>query len=218
MSSGQFVSDALPTEAQLKAAAAIEIRDEQGNKVPFGSLYEDQKTVVVFIREFQTPDNGISAKAYVTQLAEIPASTLSEAGVKIAVVGCGDYSLITDYKKTTGFKGQIYADASREVYTALEMTLRNLKGTPAGSLPRSYIPESALKSAIASTWDALKQPMNAITGKNGDIKQLGGDFVFGPGNQCAYAHRMENTQDHVEVADLVGHAGIDLVPTAKLPA
>jgi len=214
MSTGHFVSDALPTEAQLKAAAAIEIRDEQGNKVPFGSLYESQKTVVVFIRHFFC---GI-CQAYVTQLAEIPTSTLNEAGVKIAVVGCGDYSLITDYKASTGFKGQIYADASREVYTALGMTLRTLKGTPTGSLPRSYIPENAFKAALASTWDALKQPMNAITGKNGDIKQLGGDFVFGPGNQCTYAHRMENTHDHIEVADLVEHAGIDLVPTAKLPA
>jgi len=214
MSTTPFISDALPSEEQLRAAATIDIRDEQGKKVSFGSIYESQKTVVVFIRHFFC---GI-CQGYVSQLAEIPASTLDAAGVKIAIVGCGDYSLITDYKGTAGFTGQIYADSERELYTALGMTLRNLKGTPEGSLPRSYIPESPLKSALASTWDALKQPMNAIMGKNGDIKQLGGDFVFGPGNQCTYAHRMENTQDHIEVSDLMRHAGVDLAPTAKLPA
>jgi len=40
------------TEAELAAAAELTVFDRNGNKVNFGSLYEYQKTIVVFVREF----------------------------------------------------------------------------------------------------------------------------------------------------------------------
>jgi hypothetical protein len=36
----------------LEAAAAVPVWDETGKSVLFGSLFENQKTIVVFIREF----------------------------------------------------------------------------------------------------------------------------------------------------------------------
>lgn len=58
----------------------------------------------------------------------------------------------------------------------------------------------------------------------GPIKQLGGEFVLGPGelppcpsehrlksitgNQVHYTHRMENTKGHSKVADLLQAAGV----------
>lgn len=34
-----------------------------------------------------------------------------------------------------------------------------------------------------------------LVGKQGNISQLGGDFILGPGNVCSFAHRMQNTED-----------------------
>ena len=39
-------------------------------------------------------------QAYVSQLASVPEQALSNAGVKIAVIGCGDWQLIENYKST----------------------------------------------------------------------------------------------------------------------
>ena len=39
----------------------------------------------------------------------------------------------------------------------------------------------------------MKNP--ALVGKQGNISQLGGDFIFGPGNTCLLAYRMRHTED-----------------------
>lgn len=42
----------LPNAQTLKDIAKVEVWDDEGKKIPFGTLYRDQKTVVVFIRTF----------------------------------------------------------------------------------------------------------------------------------------------------------------------
>jgi len=49
---------------------------------------------------------------------------------------------------------------------------------------------------------ALKVGM-PILENGGDAAQLGGEFIFGPGNKCLYAHRMQNTRDHSPVAEVL---------------
>ena len=41
----------------------------------------------------------------------------------------------------------------------------------------------------------------------GDKKQLGAEFIFDSQGQCSFSHRMSNTRDHTEVADLANYAG-----------
>lgn len=41
----------IPSTEKLSEISKIEVWDEEGKKVPFGSVYEDEKTVVVFIRK-----------------------------------------------------------------------------------------------------------------------------------------------------------------------
>lgn len=40
----------LPSPQTLQEIAKVEVWDDEGNKVPFGSIYGEEKTVVVFIR------------------------------------------------------------------------------------------------------------------------------------------------------------------------
>lgn len=50
MSSAQVAPDALPSAADLEAIASLELVDEGGSRVRFGSLYDGHKTIFVFIR------------------------------------------------------------------------------------------------------------------------------------------------------------------------
>jgi hypothetical protein len=42
------------------------------------------------------------------------------------------------------------------------------------------------------------------------LSQNGGEFIFGPGNKADYAYRMQNTEDHSEIADVAKAAGLDI--------
>lgn len=46
--------EAIPDETTLKEAAALEILTVTGEKITFGSLFAEHKTVVVFIRKLQS--------------------------------------------------------------------------------------------------------------------------------------------------------------------
>jgi len=44
----------------------------------------------------------------------------------------------------------------------------------------------------------------------GNISQLGGEFILGPGLQCAFAHRMRYTRSHMPILEIVKVAGVDM--------
>ena len=52
---------------------------------------------------------------------------------------------------TTGFKGEIYADSSRETFRALDLKV-TLKVTPKGEKKKSYLPSSRFVNAVTSAW------------------------------------------------------------------
>ncbi|EIM83215.1 uncharacterized protein STEHIDRAFT_148818 [Stereum hirsutum FP-91666 SS1] len=191
----------LPTPQTLQEIAKVEVWDEDGNKVPFGSIYGEEKAVVVFIRHFFC---GL-CQQYTSQLAAVKSEALQAANTKIVVVGCGEWKLMKDYKENTGFKGSIYADPDRALYRALDMK-ENMKGTPAGEKKRGYLQDSIVQNVVGAFKRGFKHPLNI--GKQGNVSQNGGEFVFGPGDTCSFASRMQHTEDHVEIADLMKEAGV----------
>ncbi|KAL1730415.1 AhpC/TSA antioxidant enzyme-domain-containing protein [Schizophyllum commune] len=194
----------LPDEATLASAAELDVYDAQGKKVKFGSIYGENKTVVVFIRHFLCGN----CQSYVTALAQATSPvTLKTANVHLAVVGCGDPGFIREYAERTGFHGAMYADPDRQVFRALGMSVETLDRTPAGQEPKKYLPQGNIVTrAVGGIAQAFKNP--SLLGKQGKISQLGGEFVLGPGNVCTFASRMKHTEDHVEVDELLKHAGI----------
>ncbi|RPD66482.1 hypothetical protein L227DRAFT_649199 [Lentinus tigrinus ALCF2SS1-6] len=187
---------ALPSPELIAKAAALNVFDDAGNEVSFGSIINAQKTILVFIREAQ----------YVMQLASVRKDALEAANARLVIIGCGDWKLLKNYCETTDFKGPVYADPSRGLYNAFGLT-QNLDTTPAGEEKRSYLGRSYIGNVMKSIWQGpLKNPQHV--GKQGNISQLGGDFVFGPGETCTYAWRMRHTEDHIEVEDLMKEAGV----------
>jgi hypothetical protein len=92
------------------------------------------------------------------------------------------------------------------------MNLETLARTPKGQEKRSYLTSGFFKNVFSSVFVSgfdffllataltiagkngpIKHP--TLVGKQGNISQLGGDFIFGPGAQCSFAHRMQNTED-----------------------
>lgn len=52
----EFSQTALPTKKDLYEASLLSVRDEYGNRIRFGSLFEGQRTIVCFIRHFWCVD------------------------------------------------------------------------------------------------------------------------------------------------------------------
>ena len=127
--------------------------------------------------------NLIVRQAYISQLASVPPETFANASVRVVVIGCGEWDVIPFYKgaeerpstaalrlhlrvdsyaprhhlETTGFKGDIYADSSRETFRALDLKV-NLEITPKGEKNKSYVPQSRFVNVISSTWVSAKNP------------------------------------------------------------
>ncbi|KAH7103334.1 AhpC/TSA antioxidant enzyme-domain-containing protein [Auriculariales sp. MPI-PUGE-AT-0066] len=194
------------TAEQLSVAAQLSVLDGSGKPVRFGTLYEDQRTLVVFIRHFWCP----SCRDYVTQLGKIPVDAFTEAGVRLVVIGCGDPSMIKNYKEATRLQHDMYADPLRKLYDALG-THTSLEKAP---ITPTYGQDTGILSSIKAIW---KEPMlkPTVIGKQGKLDQLGADLILGPGQTCHYTRRMKNTQDHTPVTDLMSLAGLNLPPPSS---
>ncbi|KAH9984087.1 hypothetical protein BJV74DRAFT_591176 [Russula compacta] len=187
----------------LETAADIQVFNSRGAEVRFGDIFAEQKTIVVFIRHFFCG----SCMQYVAQLATVREDALRQACTEIALVGCGDWKLIEDYKKDNGFKGEIYANPDMKLYNTLGM-ISNLQTTPKGKEKPSYLKRGLLSGTLWSIWRGpFKSPSHI--GKQGKISQLGGDLILGSGITCSYLSRMRHTEDHVEVADLMKAASVN---------
>jgi len=194
---------ALPDETTIKEASDLEIFDINGDKVKFGSIYASEKAIVVFIRHFFCG----ACQAYVEHLATVREEALEEAGTKIVVIGCGEWNVLKTYAETAKFKGQLFADPSRKLYHALGMDIENIERTPKGQPKPSYISLGLFRGIMQSIWRGpIKNP--SFIGKNGNISQLGGEFIFSPGPQCTFASRMKHTEDHTEVSELMKQASV----------
>jgi hypothetical protein len=157
-----------------------------------------------------------SCQSYLRALASsIPPPSALPTGTHIAIVGCGAPSLIQMYAEAAGCLHPIYTDPTRRLYDILGMT-RTLS---TGNHNPQYIRESLVASAAKGIMQCLKRIPQGDAFDSGDIKQVGGEFLFetveNPGQDhhddmasetsdsrvaVTWCHRMANTKDHSEVA------------------
>ncbi|KIK62275.1 hypothetical protein GYMLUDRAFT_42215 [Collybiopsis luxurians FD-317 M1] len=190
----------------LNKAFSLEVTDVTGKKVNFGSLFKEKTIIVVFIRHFFCGNCQLYVSHLNSECQQL-ASSMQEGNTDIIVVGCGQWEPIEKYSELTGFpSSRIFADPDLNVFHALGMNIRTLARTPTGKKRASYLTDGIIKTTILSTWRAFMSPK--LLGKQGNVAQLGGEFIFGPGNQCTFAHRMQHTEDHVEISLLLEKAGL----------
>jgi hypothetical protein len=151
----------------------------------------------------------------------IDPSELKTRNLKIAIIGCGESSLIKEYVEHTGSKYPIYADPTQSVYKEFALVRTLTWGGKA-----DYMTVGLLGGIARGIWYGLKMGRNAT--KGGDMKQVGGEygsekggtdgrFLLGPGSVCSWGHRMSSTTDHVEMKVLRHALGLDPGDTNEKP-
>ncbi|BGP24589.1 hypothetical protein Rt10032_c03g1298 [Rhodotorula toruloides] len=192
----------LPTADEVSAASSVTILDASGNQLPLGTLFRNEKggkAVVIFIRHFLC---GL-CQDYVSFLShKLSPSFLAAANIKLSIVGCGDHKFIENYRKQLDCPFEIYADPTKKAYEALGMTHRTLD---LGDKAPEYARGGMVSNVVGSIASAFK--MGRFTSA-GDIKQLGGEFVFERG-QVVWCHRMANTRDHAPFSELAQAMGVN---------
>lgn len=205
------VDQNIPTEADLARIADLQVFDKDGKAHSFKSLYageadgeggeggeggERQKArrMVIFIRHFFC---GMCQEFIRTLTSSLtPSLLLSQSPpIHLSIIGCGQPDLIPLYTSMTSCTFPLYADPSRRLYDELGMT----STLAPGSKPE-YIQSAMLTNAVRSIIQGLKA--GTAVRKGGNYSQVGGEFLFDEGGRCVWAHRMRNTRDHVEVAEL----------------
>ena len=110
-------------------------------------------------------------------------------GARIAAVSLGDVEYARIFREDTGITFPLLIDADRVAYRAMDLGVGSIF-----SIFRSENREARTR-ALAAGHRQHKLGKNPL--------QLGGSFIFGPGNVDRYAHANETFGDNAPVADLL---------------
>ncbi|KAK4138833.1 hypothetical protein BT67DRAFT_24447 [Trichocladium antarcticum] len=168
----------LPSAETIRRIDKYVVLDKDGKSHTFRSLYAAPHTarrvLIVFIRHFlcgncQQYLTTLSRSMTPDALLRLPLTTF------VAVIGCGDPSLIDWYATATACPFPIYADPTRKLYAELGM-VRTLALGP----PPAYMGRGLVASTLRSIGQGLMKVPSGLALKAGDGKQVGGEFLFEP--------------------------------------
>jgi len=112
-----------------------------------------------------------------------------DRGANLAAVGLGDRTYARAFREETGITFPLLIDEKREAYSAMELKSGNLFHL----LRRDNAQARARAKAAGHAQHEL--------GRN--PFQLGGSFVFGPGDVDRFAHRSETFGDNAAIEALL---------------
>ncbi|KAK3392089.1 AhpC/TSA antioxidant enzyme-domain-containing protein [Sordaria brevicollis] len=179
----------LPSLATIKKIENYHVLDRDGKSHTFRSLYTGKhvarRVLIIFVRHFfcgqcQEYLRTLSASITPDSLLRLPLSTF------IAVIGCGDPQLIDMYAQTTNCPFPIYADPTRKLYQELGM----VRTLALGEKP-AYATKSLVKTSLDSILAGIKQIPKGLVNKGGDLKQIGGEFLFEPVDLQSPVHAVQ---------------------------
>jgi hypothetical protein len=117
------------------------------------------------------------------------AQQITNTGASLAAIGLGDVFFAREFRQETGINFPLFIDENREAYRAAELKSANVfhlfRGDNAAARARA-------KAAGHRQHGIGKNPF-----------QLGGSFVFGPGNVDRFAHISKTFGDNANVEDLL---------------
>jgi hypothetical protein len=110
-------------------------------------------------------------------------------GARLAAIGLGDFSYAQHFREETGITFPLLVDEKREAYRAL--------GLRSANLLHLFRKDNAAARKRAKAGGFRQHRL----GK--DPFQLGGSFVFAPGNKDLFAHVSETFGDNASTADML---------------
>ncbi|XP_048359636.1 peroxiredoxin-like 2C isoform X2 [Sphaerodactylus townsendi] len=156
---------------ELRDAYSCLVVDAAGKEMPFGALYEQQKTILVFVRHFLC----YACKEYVEDLGKISKDFLQDANVRLVVIGQSSHHHIKPFCNLTGYPHEMFVDPERKIYRALGMKRGETSIT---SVQSPHVKSNLLSGSIKSMWRAMASPAFDF---QGDPAQQGGTLILGPG-------------------------------------
>ncbi|XP_061116006.1 peroxiredoxin-like 2C [Conger conger] len=197
-----------PVNVHLSEVEDCLVHDRLGNCIPFRRLYQEKKSIIVFVKNFLC----YTCREYVEDLAKIPKKSLMSADVRLVVIGQSSHHHIEPFCALTKYPHEIYVDPERKVYTRLGMR-RGEIFTESGSRCR-HVRSSMLQGTVSSLWLAMKSPAFDF---QGDPLQQGGAIIVGPGSEVHFAHFDSNRLDHMPINWLLQLAGVETVDFSDQP-
>ena len=111
------------------------------------------------------------------------------AGANVAAIGLGDRNYARLFREETGIEFPLLIDEKRAAYQAIGLRSANLLHLLRGDN------SAARKRARAAGHQQYRLGRDPF--------QLGGSFIFGPGNRDIYSHVSETFGDNAEMKDLL---------------
>ncbi|KAK2899205.1 hypothetical protein QQF64_031262 [Cirrhinus molitorella] len=184
------------------------IFDRHGVPKTFDSLFEHNKAIIVFLRNFLC----YTCKEYVEDLGKIPQNMLQESNVRLVVIGQSSWCHIEGFSSLTGYPHEIYVDPERQIYKKLGMRRgETYMETPSSS---PHVKSSLLVGSLKSMWRAMTSPVFDF---QGDPLQQGGALIVGPGPEVHFAHFDMNRLDHMPINWLLQLAGLQTLDFSDSP-
>ncbi|KAM4617045.1 peroxiredoxin-like 2C [Polymixia lowei] len=175
------------------------IYDRHGVSVSFRELYQDRKSVIIFVRNFLC----YSCKEYVDDLSKIPREALKDAGIRLVVIGQSAHRHIESFCSLTGYPYEIYVDPERCIHKKLGMKREEIFSDSAH--PSPHVKSGMLMGHMKSMWRAMTSPVFDF---QGDLHQQGGALILGPGSEVHFSHFDMNRLDHMPINWLLQLAGV----------
>lgn len=106
------------------------------------------------------------------------------------------HKIIESYRKTLKIPFPVYSDNSKSVYNTLGVRLRSANpGT---------VKDIGGYTHNLTSWESVAVAARLTPTQPGDTKQLGAEFVLGPGSSgVSYTHRMITTRGHAPIKDVI---------------
>lgn len=105
--------------------------------------------------------------------------TLAHHNVSLVIISNGSHKMIRSYRRIFRTPYAVFTDPSLRVYRTLGMTLQTLDGGPEKD-KGDYV-QHGLLGGIAMVIKNAAKARVPVWEKGGDIEQLGGEFILGPG-------------------------------------
>eukprot|EP01137_Pigoraptor_chileana_P013298 Opistho-2@66629 len=177
------------TSSASETHVPITVSSVSGEAVPLTSLWKDRVAVVCFLRHLGCR----FCRQQVTAMMTIK-DRLDKAGVPLVCVSLGQPEDATKFVAETKFRGELFVDTDAQAPKSYR-AMRLANGM------KVFEHESVKGLAQAALDEGFQDGTYT-----GDITQIGGVFVLGPGNSCDFAYRSQYAGDHPNPEDVLAAA------------
>ncbi|MBN3325244.1 AAED1 protein, partial [Atractosteus spatula] len=212
-----------PVNIQISEVEDCFVYNRHGKRILFKSLYDDKKSIIIFVRKIYSSVENIMVKLIFISIICSSSETSStcsplENARRVCLFLCITLTYITygsyiqAFCTLTSYPHEIYVDPERQIYKKLGMKRGEVFTESAAPCP--HVKSGTLMGSVKSLWRAMNSPAFDF---QGDLNQQGGCLILGPGSEVHFTHFDMNRLDHMPINWLLQLAGVQTVDFRDQP-